>query len=126
MDVVAAGVPFVTVPIAFDQAAIAARINRAKLGCVVGRRGPDLLQRLTLGLSETARSEALRAARRQARFEAMAAPGVDGVVAAMNDALKGHSWGLSGGLSGAQSGATSGAQPGSRVPGSIPLLSPAE
>ncbi len=92
MDAVAAGLPFVTVPIAFDQSAIAARIERAQIGRVVKRAGPDLVQRLAFGLSDAARDERMRAARQQMRSEVMAASGVNGLVAAVNDALSGPSW----------------------------------
>ena len=89
-DVVAQGLPFVTLPIAFEQAAIAARVSRARLGRVVGRRGPDLAQRIGLGLSDAARDPAMRAARRSARFEAGAAPGTAGLVRAVDSALHGR------------------------------------
>ena len=89
-DAVAAGVPLVTVPIAFEQAAIAARVEHAGLGRRVGRRGPDLAQRIALGLSDTARDPEHRAARNRARFEALAAPGTAGLVAAVDAAMSGR------------------------------------
>ena len=90
VDAVAAGVPLVTVPIAFEQAAIAARVARSRLGRVVSRRGPDLAQRIALSLSDTARDPECRTARQRARFEALAAPGTSGLLAAVDAALSGH------------------------------------
>ena len=88
-DAAAAGLPLVVVPVAFEQAAIGARVERAQLGRRVGRRGPDLAQRIALSLGDTIHNAEDRAARRRARFEALAAPGTDGLVAMAQAALDG-------------------------------------
>ncbi len=86
-DAVAAGVPLVTVPIAFEQSAIAARVVRAGLGCKVGAVGPGLSARISDALGEVMTSESVAKAARRARFEALAAPGLDGLVAAVDGAI---------------------------------------
>ena len=89
-DAVAAGVPLVTVPIAFEQAAIAARVERAGLGHKVSSTGPALSARISKALDGVMRSDAVAKNARRARFEAMAAPGLDGLVAAVDGALGGY------------------------------------
>lgn len=87
-DAVSAGVPLVTVPMAFEQAAISARVERAELGRTVGSRGPSLSQRIQLALGDVVSSKSIAQAVRSARFEAMAAPGLSGLVAAVDRALE--------------------------------------
>jgi zeaxanthin glucosyltransferase len=82
-DAVAAGVPLVTVPLAFEQSAIAARVERAGLGRTVSAKGPSLSQRIRLALGDVMASETIQQAARRARFEALAAPGLAGLVAAV-------------------------------------------
>ena len=82
-DAVAAGVPIVTVPMAFEQGAIAARVERAGLGRTVGLRGPSLSQRISLALGDVLESAEIAQSVRQARYEAMAAHGLPGFVAAV-------------------------------------------
>ncbi len=86
-DAVAAGVPVVTVPQAFEQGAIAARVERAGLGRTVGLFGPSLSQRIQLALGDVLSSKAVAQAVRRTRFEAMAAPGLGGLVAAVDGVL---------------------------------------
>ncbi|MEM9599700.1 MAG: glycosyltransferase [Pseudomonadota bacterium] len=86
-DAIAAGLPVVTVPLAFEQGAIAARVERAGLGRTVGRLGPSLNQRLQLALGDVMRSPHIQAACRRAHYEAMAAPGVSGLVARIDGVL---------------------------------------
>ncbi|GHA96137.1 hypothetical protein GCM10009069_18890 [Algimonas arctica] len=86
-DAVAAGVPLVTVPLAFEQGAIAARVERAGLGRTVGSFGPSLSPRIQLALGDVLSSKTVAQATRRARYEAMAAPGLSGLVAAVNSAL---------------------------------------
>lgn len=86
-DAVAAGVPLVTVPLAFEQGAIAARVERAGLGRTVSVRGPSLSQRIRLALGDVLGSADVAQAARRARFEAMAASGLSGFVAAVNGAV---------------------------------------
>jgi zeaxanthin glucosyltransferase len=86
-DAVAAGVPLVTVPLAFEQGAIAARVERAGLGRTVGTIGPSLSQRIQLALGDVLSSHSVARAARRARFEAMAAPGLSGLVAAVERTL---------------------------------------
>ena len=89
VDAVAAGVPLVTVPIAFEQSAIAARLRRASLASVVSKRASGLERRIARGLAEATTSELMAQARHRARFEALAAPGLHGLVAAVDSALDG-------------------------------------
>lgn len=86
-DAVAAGVPLVTVPLAFEQGAIAARVERAGLGRTVGSIGPSLSQRIQLALGDVLSSKSVAQAVRRARFEAMAAPGFAGLVTAVDREL---------------------------------------
>lgn len=86
-DAVSAGVPLVTVPLAFEQGAIAARVERADLGRTVGSWGPSLSQRIHLALGDVMSSKSIVQAVRRARFEAMAAPGLSGLVVAVERAL---------------------------------------
>lgn len=86
-DAVAAGVPLITVPLAFEQGAIAARVERAGLGRTVGSFGPSLSQRIHLALGDVLSSGSVAQAVRRARFEAMAAPGLSGLVTAVDRAL---------------------------------------
>jgi len=86
-DAVAAGVPLVTVPLAFEQGAIAARIERADLGRTVGAFGPSLSQRIEFALGDVLSSPSTAQSVRRARYEAMAAPGLSGLVAAIEQAL---------------------------------------
>ena len=87
-DAVAAGVPLVTVPLAFEQGAIAARVERAGLGRTVSSRGPSLSQRIRLALGDVLGSTEIALAARRARFEAMAAAGLPGFVAAVDGAVR--------------------------------------
>lgn len=86
-DAVAAGVPLITVPLAFEQGAVGARIERAGLGRTVSAMGPSLSQRIRLALCDVLSSPTVAQAVRRSRFEAMAAPGLPGLVAAVNSAL---------------------------------------
>lgn len=86
-DAVAAGVPLITVPLAFEQGAVGARVERAGLGRTVSAMGPSLSQRIQLALGDVLSSPATAQAVRRSRFEAMAAPGLPGLVAAINAAL---------------------------------------
>lgn len=88
-DAVAAGVPLVVVPIAFDQGAIAARVERAGLGRTVGSFGPSLSQRIQYALGDVLASRSVAQAARRARYEALAAPGLSGLVAAVDGTLSG-------------------------------------
>lgn len=87
-DAVSAGVPLVTVPLAFEQGAIAARVERAGLGRTVSSRGPSLSQRIRLALGDVLGSPDMAQSARRARFEAMAASGLPGFVAAVNGAIQ--------------------------------------
>lgn len=87
-DAVAAGVPLVVVPQAFEQGAMAARIGRGGLGRAVSRYGPSLSQRIDLALGDMTQSSAFRLISRQAQYEALSAPGVDGFVAAIDVLLE--------------------------------------
>ena len=89
-DAVAAGLPVVLAPLAFEQGAIAARVERAQLGRAVSHRGRGLSQRIALALEDMQSDPAAQAARRRARFEALAAPGRAGLVATVDAALDGH------------------------------------
>lgn len=86
-DAVVAGVPLITVPLAFEQGAIAARVERAGLGRTVGSFGPGLSQRIELALGDVLASQFVAQSVRRARYEAMAAPGLSGLVALVNKAL---------------------------------------
>jgi zeaxanthin glucosyltransferase len=86
-DAVSAGVPLITVPLAFEQGAIGARVERAELGRTVSAVGPSLSQRIQLALGDVLSSPAVAQAVRRSRFEAMAAPGLPGLVAAIDTAL---------------------------------------
>ncbi len=86
-DAVAAGVPLVTVPIAFEQSAIAARVTRAGLGCKVSALGPALSSRISDALGEVLTRDSIAKAARRAQFEALAAPGLDGLIAAIDGAI---------------------------------------
>lgn len=88
-DAVAAGVPIVTVPLAFEQGAIAARVERAGMGRTVGAIGPSLSQRIGLALGDVLDNPQVKRAVRRAQFEALAAPGLAGLVAAVDRALDG-------------------------------------
>lgn len=88
-DAVAAGVPLVTVPLVFEQGAIAARIERAGVGRTVNRLGPNLSQRLTFALGHVLTSESVQHAVRRTQFEALAAPGLAGLVSEV-EACLGH------------------------------------
>lgn len=79
-DAVAAGVPLVIVPQAFEQGAIAARVERSGLGRSVSAFGPALSQRIDFALGDVMRSAACRRAARRARYEALAAPGAKGLL----------------------------------------------
>lgn len=83
-DAVVAGVPIVTVPLAFEQSAIAARVERAGLGRTVSVRGPSLSQRIRLVLGDVLSSSDVRHALRRARYEALAAPGIAGLASAID------------------------------------------
>jgi zeaxanthin glucosyltransferase len=89
-DAIAAGVPLITVPLAFEQGAIAARVERADLGRTVGAFGPSLSQRIEFVLGDVLSSLSTAQSVRRARYEAMAAPGLSGLVATVEQAL-GHS-----------------------------------
>ena len=89
-DAVAAGLPIITVPVAFEQAAIAARVERAGLGRSVSRRGPNLSQRLGFALGDVRADKDVRAAVRSAQYEALASPGASGLVSAVDAALNGR------------------------------------
>lgn len=89
IDAVAAGVPMITVPLAFEQGAIAARVERAGLGRTVGAIGPSLSQRIALALGDVLDDPAVKRAVRRAQFEALAAPGLAGLVATVDAALDG-------------------------------------
>lgn len=86
-DAVAAGVPLITVPLAFEQGAIAARVERAGLGRTVGSFGPSLSQRISLALGDVLSSKLVAQAVRRAQYEALAAPGLPGFVRAVDRAL---------------------------------------
>jgi zeaxanthin glucosyltransferase len=75
MDALARGVPVVVIPIAFEQAAIAARLARAGAGRAVGRRflGPG---RLTRNMGEVLREPPYREAAGRLAREIVAAGGV--------------------------------------------------
>jgi len=88
-DAVAAGVPMITVPLAFEQGAIAARVERAGLGRTVGAIGPSLSQRIGLALGDVLDDPVVKRAVRRARFEALAAPGLAGLVASIDAVLDG-------------------------------------
>ena len=88
-DAIAAGVPVVTVPLAFEQSAIAARAKRSGLGRTVGPNGPGLSQRISLALGDVMTDPAIKRAARRARFEALAAPGLPGLIAAVDAAMDG-------------------------------------
>ncbi|MEL6686319.1 MAG: glycosyltransferase [Pseudomonadota bacterium] len=85
-DAVAAGVPLVTVPLAFEQGAIAARVERAGLGRKVSAVGPNLSQRIHLALGDVLGSADMAQASRRAQYEAMAAHGLQGFVVAIEGA----------------------------------------
>jgi zeaxanthin glucosyltransferase len=85
-DAVGAGVPLVMVPLAFDQSAIAARVERAQVGRTVSGLGPCLSQRIRFAIGDVLGSETVHRAVRQTRFEAMAAPGASGLVTAVEGA----------------------------------------
>ncbi|GLQ21073.1 glycosyltransferase [Algimonas porphyrae] len=87
-DAIAAGLPLITVPLAFEQGAIAARVERAQLGRTVGRLGSGLTLRLQQALDAVTGSPTIRAASRRAQFEALAAPGLSGLVASVDGALR--------------------------------------
>lgn len=87
-DAVTAGLPLVIVPIAFEQGAIAARVERARLGRSVSMFGPCLSQRIRLALGDVLASDTVRDATRNARFEALAAPGVQGLVDRVEAAIQ--------------------------------------
>jgi UDP:flavonoid glycosyltransferase YjiC (YdhE family) len=77
MDAIAAGVPAVLVPLAFEQAAIAARLERAGAGVAVHRRlfrGRRIRDALRMVLDEPG----CRAAAAALRREATAAGGAGG------------------------------------------------
>lgn len=86
-DAVTAGVPLITVPLAFEQGAIAARVERAGLGRTVGSIGPSLSQRTQFALGDVLTSKSVARAVRRAQFEAMAAPGLSGLIVAVDRAL---------------------------------------
>lgn len=90
-DAIAAGLPVVIVPLAFEQGAIAARVERANLGRAVSRFGPNMSRRIRLALGDVLSSEAVRLATRQTRFEALAAPGLPGLVECVEATVTGHS-----------------------------------
>lgn len=75
MDALAAGVPIVAVPIAFEQAAIAARIERSGAGRAVSRRLPGA-GRLTRAIERVGHDPAYRAAAAGLRAEIRVAGGL--------------------------------------------------
>lgn len=88
-DAVSAGLPLIILPQAFEQGAMAARVERAGLGRAVGRMGPSLSQRIELALGDVMQSQTMRKAMRRARYEAMASPGLAGLVSHVDAALSG-------------------------------------
>jgi len=87
LETLAAGLPMVALPIAFDQPAVAARIARAGVGEVV-RPSRATVNRLRAGIAKVLHEPAYRAAAQRVRAQIASAGGVRRAVDLVEEALR--------------------------------------